>query len=207
MAHLAKPPKLTFPLPVPLPFSTYRYGVIAPAVIEAPKFFKSTAFQNPENVTQTPFQIVNNTDLPAFQWAHLNRPDLVAEFGLWMTALRGRTAWLDVLDFEALVNKGGVVVDAETPLFVDVGGGIGSQCALLKSKLPGLPGKVILQDLPIVIQHALPTPGVENMAHDFWGEQPVKGKFDFFFFCFLFLSFLWKSNDSTLSFFSPPFGL
>ncbi|GAW24152.1 hypothetical protein ANO14919_137330 [Xylariales sp. No.14919] len=35
-------------------------------------------------------------------------------------------------------------------------------------------GRVILQDLPHSISNALPTPGVENMAHDFFEPQPVK---------------------------------
>lgn len=93
-----------------------------------------------------------------------------------MTALRGQTTWLDVLDFEALITGGGApAIDAETPVFIDVGGGIGSQCAILKAKLPDLPGRVILQDLPVVITHALDTEGVENTAHNFWTEQPIKG--------------------------------
>lgn len=89
-----------------------------------------------------------------------------------MAAVRGDKTWLDMTDFEALV-KG---TDAKTPVFVDVGGGNGSQCALLKRKLPNLPGRVILQDMPVVTQNALPTPGVEIMDHNFWNEQPVKGK-------------------------------
>lgn len=95
-----------------------------------------------------------------------------------MTALRGQTTWLDVLDFEALIKgneAGDAVIDAETPVFVDVGGGIGSQCAILKGKLPDLPGRVILQDLPLVLEHALSTEGVEITAHNFWCEQPVRG--------------------------------
>lgn len=96
-----------------------------------------------------------------------------------MTALRGRRNWLDVVDFPALVGAPTGAEKEETPvLFVDVGGGIGSQCALLKDRLPDLPGRVVLQDLPIVVQHALPTEGVENMSHDFWNEQPVKGETD-----------------------------
>lgn len=82
---------------------------------------------------------------------------------------------MDVVDFEALVKADGAVIDAETPVFVDVGGGIGSQCANFKTKLPSLPGRVILQDLPVVLEHALDTKGVEISAHNFWTEQPVKG--------------------------------
>lgn len=95
-----------------------------------------------------------------------------------MPVLRGQTNWLDIIDFEALIKANGTddaTIDPETPVFVDVGGGIGSQCAILKAKLPNLPGRVILQDLPVVLQHALPTEGVEITAHNFWTEQPVKG--------------------------------
>lgn len=106
-------------------------------------------------------------------------PDIIADFGIWMPVLRGQTNWLDVIDFEALIKVNGTDGDAainpETPVFVDVGGGIGSQCAILKAKLPNLPGRVILQDLPVALQHALDTEGVEIMAHNFWTEQPVKG--------------------------------
>lgn len=151
-----------------------RFHIHAPGILKAPEFFKATKYQNPESMTETPFQIAHNTDRPAFEWAHVNRPDLTAEFGLWMTAMRGQKTWLDVIDFEALLA--GSSTDAETPVFVDVGGGIGSQCALFKSRLPNLPGRVVLQDLPVVIEHALVTEGVENTGHDFWLEQPVKSK-------------------------------
>jgi hypothetical protein len=61
-------------------------------------------------------------------------------------------------------------------IYVNIGGGIGHQCAQFKEKYPKLPGRVILQDLPHTIEKALPTPGVESMAHDFFEPQPIKGK-------------------------------
>jgi hypothetical protein len=66
--------------------------------------------------------------------------------------------------------------DPERPVFVNVGGGVGHQCAQFKEKFPDVPGRVILQDMPHSIAQALPTPGVENMVHDFFQPQPVKGK-------------------------------
>ncbi|PQE03140.1 O-methyl transferase B protein [Rutstroemia sp. NJR-2017a BBW] len=56
-----------------------------------------------------------------------------------------------------------------------MGGSIGHQCANLKAKYPSLPGRVILQDLPHTIATALPTTGVENIAHDIFEPQPIKG--------------------------------
>lgn len=126
-------------------------------------------------MVDTPFQAAFKTDLPAFVWVQ-SRPDLVADFGLWMTALHdGRKTVLDGVDFEGLIGSSGIT--SETPVFVDVGGGIGSQCALLKSKIPNLKGRVILRDQPTVIKNALPLEGVEKIAFDFWNEQPIKGGF------------------------------
>ena len=62
-------------------------------------------------------------------------------------------------------------------LYVNIGGGIGHQCKQFKEKYPHLAGKVILQDLPHSIEQALPTPGVENMEHDFFQPQPIKGEY------------------------------
>ena len=60
-------------------------------------------------------------------------------------------------------------------LYVNIGGGIGHQCAQFKARYPDLPGRIILQDLEHSIEQALKTPGVENMVHDFFEAQPVKG--------------------------------
>lgn len=84
----------------------------------------------------------------------------------------GLPTWLDVVPFEEISSN----QDPETPIFVDVGGSIGHQCAALKSRYPNIPGRIIYQDLPPVIPHGLKIPGVEPMVHDFWQEQPVKGK-------------------------------
>jgi demethylsterigmatocystin 6-O-methyltransferase len=60
---------------------------------------------------------------------------------------------------------------ADRLVFVDVGGGLGQQCAEFKKKFPNIRGRVILQDLPAVIEetssHGL-SEGVEAMDHDFY---------------------------------------
>ena len=90
-----------------------------------------------------------------------------------MTAARaGEKNWLDDFAFEAEVAHN---VQLEEVLFVDVGGGIGTQCRNLKTKLPHLPGRVVLQDLAPAIKQALPVEGMEAEVHDFYTEQPVKG--------------------------------
>lgn len=81
--------------------------------------------------------------------------------------------WLDVISFQAEVADGSAKDDI---LFVDVGGGNGSQCAALKKAFPELAGRIILQDRPAVLEKALDVEGMERMAHDFLTEQPVKSE-------------------------------
>jgi len=84
-----------------------------------------------------------------------------------------RLTWLRVLDFPSEIAKG---AGKETVVFVDVGGGIGAQCAGLKKEVPDLVGRVILQDCPVVLERALETEGVETMGFDFWDLQVVRGR-------------------------------
>lgn len=65
--------------------------------------------------------------------------------------------------------------DPEIAVYVDMGGSVGHQCARFKEQFPNVPGRVVLQDLPKTVEAALPTPGVEVMAHDFFKPQPIKG--------------------------------
>lgn len=104
-------------------------------------------------------------------WA-LSQPAKAKNFQIWMDAVhQQKSSWLDVFPFEKLVHDLG----PRTPLFIDIGGGIGSQCAAIRAKFPQVPGRVVLQELPPAIQQAIPTDGVEIMVHDFWTEQPIKG--------------------------------
>ena len=90
-----------------------------------------------------------------------------------MANREGQKIFLDVYPFEKELCHG---LKPESPLFVDVGGGIGHMCLALKQKLPHAPGRVINQDLPPAIAQAIPCAGVEHTVHDFTTEQPIKGK-------------------------------
>ena len=62
-------------------------------------------------------------------------------------------------------------------LFVDIGAGNAHVVAELRSAMPDLPGRMVAQDLPIVIKATLVSPpGVEMQAYDFFTEQPIKCK-------------------------------
>ena len=121
-------------------------------------------------------------DQPAFVWA-LTQPERLKDFNLWMTATHeGQRSWLDVFPAEKFCDGS----DVNKVLFVDIGGGVGHQCAALKARLSAarIEGRIVLQDMPMAIEHAIPTEGVEATIFDFWKEQPIKGiRFPNFFIC------------------------
>lgn len=145
-----------------------------PCMNKTPQFLADTKYANPSDVMHSPFQIAHQTDLPAFVWGFSQPPRMLQDFLLWMAAVYGDrpTSWLDAYDLSKHCDGSG----PDDVIFVDVAGGIGHQCALLKAKLPQLKGRVILEDLPVVMPQAIPTPGVEHMGIDMWQGQPVKGE-------------------------------
>ena len=68
-------------------------------------------------------------------------------------------------------------VGVDEVLLIDVGGGLGHDLQELKAEHPKLKGRLILQERPEVIKETQSmTDGIELMEHDFFTEQPVKGK-------------------------------
>ena len=150
----------------------HSFETILPCLQKLPQFLADTHYQNPSDMTNTAFQRGHNTTEPLFGWI-VEHPSKFNAFNQYMTKQReGRPTWLDVFPVEETLAKN---IDPETPLFVDVGGGVGHQCAALKAHYPHVKGKVILQDLPQVLEQKLAIDGVEAMGTDFWKEQPVKG--------------------------------
>jgi len=150
-----------------------------PAWASLPSFFASRGYKAPTSATDTAFQLAHSTPLTAFQYAAGN-PKLMADFAKWMQAQRqGEDTWLSVMQHEDLLdtNLEETGKGKNRALLVDVGGGIGHQSKQLRAWLPEEKKvRIVLQDLPRVLSMAGEIPGVEVMNHDFWNEQPVKGK-------------------------------
>ena len=138
-----------------------------------PEFLAETKYQNPSDGAHSPFQKGHRTDQMPFDWAAAvpSRLDNILQ---WMKASReGQKMFLDVYPSEQEHCHG---LTSDTPLFVDVGGGIGHQCLALKQRLPDAPGRVINQDLPPAIAQAIQYAGVEHTIHNFMADRPIKGK-------------------------------
>lgn len=144
-----------------------------PCFQQLPKFLADTKYKNLWDCTHCPFQLAHSTSEVPFAWI-VKQPSFLENANMWMTGQHeGRKSWLEEFAFEHEVCKGNF--ESDTPLFVDIGGGLGHQCQLLQQKFPHHPGRLILQDMPSVIEQALPLVGVEKMPHNFWTPQPVKG--------------------------------
>lgn len=99
------------------------------------------------------------------------QPELFSHFNQYMIVQRlGMPTWLDVYPHADAAKK----ATPGKPFFVDVGGGFGHQSITLKNKLPDMPGALIVQDLPAVLQQAQSHSEIELMPHNFFEPQPVR---------------------------------
>lgn len=119
---------------------------------------------------KTAFEIGQHSEVDFYTWLD-SHPDQKGAFHRFMEAqFASLPTWLDVVDFATLApeQKDGRVA------FVDVGGGVGQQCKLLKDKVPNAL-EIVLQDKKQVLDIADAT--FTKMEYDYLTEQPVKGEF------------------------------
>lgn len=97
-------------------------------------------------------------------------PAEAATFNQCMTAYAAiRSGWLDFFPSKRLIDN------TDAPILVDMGGNVGHDIQNLAVRHPGLGHRLILQDLPQVVENVICDPSVQVMAHDFFTQQPVKG--------------------------------
>ncbi len=117
------------------------------------------------------------TDKNIFPWVrdlgygdHLN--DYLGGYNL------GRPLWMDPRVYpveERLID--GADSSPDAPFLVDIGGNVGHDLERFQSRYPNAPGKLILQDLPMMIDQIKGLdPAITRMGYDFHDEQPVKGR-------------------------------
>lgn len=144
----------------------------SPLFQELPAFLHRTNYKNVTDGKATVFQLAHNTHLDMYTWFSQNPVNNGSFFKYMGLEEKNRGRWLDLYPFE----RETLGWDAHQPVFVDIGGNVGYYCAKFKEKFPKVPGRVILQDLPSTLAHALPTSGVEAMGHDFFTPQGIKSK-------------------------------
>lgn len=97
-----------------------------------------------------------------------------------MTGYRlGRPSWMDpeVYPVQENLVAGFNMHGAEDPvILVDIGGSYGHDLEEFRRKHPGAPGRLILQDLPRVLEKVTDLQeDIEMLPYDFLTPQPVRG--------------------------------
>ena len=93
---------------------------VVPCYQSLPKFLKDTNYANPTDPTHCAFQRAHQTDQVPFVWM-MSHPEEFDNFNQWMTgAHEGQKTWLEVYPVQQELLKDAA---AETPVFVDIGGG------------------------------------------------------------------------------------
>ncbi|ORY11840.1 S-adenosyl-L-methionine-dependent methyltransferase [Clohesyomyces aquaticus] len=159
--------------------SPLREGIIhlsshASAAGQLPDYFAKNGYKNPGDAFNGPWQYAQKTNKHYFDWLS-GHPDLQHAFNVVMGISRiGQVDWFEYYPVEEKLK----VSSPEQILLVDVGGGVGHDVAAFQKKFPNLPGKLVFEDLSIVVDSAKDTPaGVTGVGHDFFKPQPetVKG--------------------------------
>ena len=146
---------------------------------EAEAWFKSHGSVVPTDKYDTPYQLAHKTDLHWFEHVQ-SIPEFNQGFNEHLFAyFLGRPAWSDD-DFypakKCLIN-GFDASDPDAVLLVDLAGGIGHYTEQFRAIFADAPGRMILQELPVVLNSIQGLhPRIEKMQHDMFTEQPVKGE-------------------------------
>ena len=127
----------------------------------------------PKEARETPFFFASSATL--FQWMKEN-PQQRKFFDSYMGFRRIQISpWYEIFLIDDQFTTG-LRSDPDAVLIVDVGGSHGHDLLKFKKQYPGLPGKLILQDLPETINSLSgELSGIEPMAYNFYHPQPVKG--------------------------------
>ena len=151
-----------------------------------PKGARLVEYMHKTGVHQFP---KDDTELSPFRYAHNGMhffeyfdktPEQRKYLDDYMAVRRvGLATWFETFPMAQTLCPG-TKTDQDAVLLVDVGGSWGHELAAFARAHPDAHGRLILQDLPKVIekvQGEAPPASVECMAYDFFTAQPIKGRF------------------------------
>ena len=143
------------------------------------EYARLTGYKTPVNLTGGSLQHAYNTDKNMFEHLEAN-PPYDTQFNHHMGGYsQGRPSWMDPGFYpvqERLVD-GFDSANGDGIMLVDIGGNLGHDLDEFRRKHPEAPGRLVLQDLPQVLEKITDlNPKIERMAYNFYEEQPLKGK-------------------------------
>lgn len=142
-----------------------------------PGFFQTHGFASPNSQTDGPFQhAFDCKGYHYFEYFQKFDQEMGRRFGSMMDAWsEGRPRWFEP-EFYPVKERLIAGSESDSVFLVDVGGGVGHDVEGLREAFgTSLPGKLVLQDRPEVIEQAKIGEAAEKMAHDFLTNQPIEG--------------------------------
>ncbi|KAH6975692.1 S-adenosyl-L-methionine-dependent methyltransferase [Ilyonectria destructans] len=177
-----KPTNFTKAMAIPIVadgYPLYAYAKIEPMAYFH-KWLKMNGYQSPKELSNNPQTFGHRTDMPFFDWLQAN-PPYATIFNNHMGGYRlGRPSWMDPEVYpvqDNLISDFDHEGDNRKPvMLVDIGGSYGHDLAEFRRKYPDAPGRLILQDLPRVLDKITSLEeDIERMPYDFLTPQPIKG--------------------------------
>ena len=153
------------------------FDCVGPSILKLPEYLAKTGYKNPQSDVDGPFQYGHNSPLHFFDWLKAN-PNVLDTFNNHMMGYRqGRPSWMDPDFYPVEEGLGkGFSTEKDAVMLVDVGGGRGHDLEEFQRKHPHLPGRLVLQEQPVVIKDIKNLhKSIEPMEHDFFTPQPIKG--------------------------------
>ena len=151
----------------------FGFNILNKAFQALPDFLKETGYNNTEETLNTAFHRANNTKMQFFLFMQQDK-EVIRYFHPSLTAFKSPAAWTAVVPLAEKLQD----ADKNAPLFVDVGGGHGYQCAAFRKATAGrFSGRVINQDLPPTLAEAPEYEDIEMMVQDFYQKQQIQGSY------------------------------
>ncbi|KAJ5195583.1 uncharacterized protein N7498_009021 [Penicillium cinerascens] len=153
------------------------YDLTVPTLSKLPEYLRVHEYTNPQEYARSPMQWAVGQS--QFEWLANNKKHQTL-FNSYMASRRqGRPMWFDVYPVERLM--GPAVPYEDTVFLVDIGGNQGHDLSRFRQKYSHLPGKLVLQDLPKVVDGVSGLEGIDVMGYSFMDPQPVKGARAYYF--------------------------
>lgn len=176
--YAATPLAATLVTASPLSSAMVHFTHVYPAIAAMPEYFASHGYTSPTDSTDAPTNAGYGHKGTWFDLLALpGNERYQAAFNTTMTLQRSSAdaSWTNsgYPALERLKNN-----DEGRVVFADIGGGVGHQLVKFSAQFPELKGKLLLEDLPSVVDTATSLPGhVVKVGHSFFTPQPdqVKG--------------------------------
>ncbi|KAL9113315.1 MAG: hypothetical protein Q9227_002650 [Pyrenula ochraceoflavens] len=149
----------------------FGFNILNKAFYKLPEFLKEKEYKNPDQTLDTAFHKAYDTTLQFFLFMQEDQ-EAIKWFHPSLTAFKSPVEWTAVVPLSEKLQDAG----NDEPLFVDIGGGHGYQCAAFrKATKESFSGRVINQDLQETLAEAPQYDDIEMMVQNFYQKQKIQG--------------------------------